>query len=1745
MTKNLKLTDVYTNNLKHINLELPHNSVNLIIGKSGSGKSSLAYDTIHSVSQSKYIQTFSSYTRQFFSNIQKGNFEKIENIRPSIAIKQKTKIRNSRSTVGSLSHLNDYLKIFFANFADAYCPVCGKKLEYFSGEKLAKFLINKYKDNKNDNNKENYFLIIAPIKIKNKKDKNSFIAELKKQGFLKFFDTSLNKIVENDEEVKLDKENYIYLAVDRFLTFAESKEKRLIESIKESYKLSLGFTKIFEFKNNKLESKYSYSQNPTCECIDFKIPSPTPALFSSNHPLGACDECNGFGNILSIDYKKAVKEELSIKEGAVSIFETPTTTDLKELLFKYCKKEKIPTDIPFKELKEKDKDKIYFEENRSFCGIKPFFDYLKKRTYKMHVRVFLSRYQEESECPKCHGTRLKEQSLFYKINNFTYPDLQELEVIKLKNFILDFLNKNFKDAKKSLTLEQKEIVNQIISRIDILLNLGLSYLTLKRQAKTLSGGETQRVNLVTALGSPLSNTHFILDEPSSGLHAKDTKNLIKVIYDLKKKNNTVTVLEHDPLIIASSEHLTELGEGGGINGGKIVFNGDTTKWNFHEFEDAINKDIRKKIKPKEFLTIKKANARNLKNIDVKIGINVLNVLCGVSGSGKSTLASNVIFDSYENYKNSKTLKNFEVNAKQISGFEKFSDVLIVSQAPIMKSPRSNIASFTKIWDEIRTLLASTEGAKEIGVTKSEFSFNVDGGRCPECKGMGYLKEDMQFLEDVFIPCPTCLQKRFKEKILKVEYKGKNVDDILNMPLDEAVNFFSDSLKIVSIIDTLKTLGLSYLTLGHPLSELSGGEAQRLKLAPYLTVANNKSNKEEKGILFIFDEPTTGLYPTDINNLILLFDSLIKKGHTILLIEHNEQVLKNADYILELGEGGGENGGSVVYNGIKKENNEVFDFRKLNQNFKKNKELYKNEIIIKNATEHNLKNISLNIPLNKMISLVGVSGSGKSTLAKNIIFSEGQRNFIDCLSPYARFFIKGLKKPEVDLIDNIPPVIFLGQQIAKPSSTSTLGTVSESYSFLRLLFAKAGDQYCKKHPKEKIGSFSIDDFVKEIKKFDEERIKILAPIINQKKGNHNSILEKAINLELTSVRVDGMVGAPSKFLNELERYKVHSIDYVIGEFIPKNVPIDIIRELVEQALSLGDNKLIILNSKHEEKVFNKNMACPICGYSSLKLDPEDFSFSSKRGACKTCKGTGVTKKGEVCPKCNGTRLQKERLQVLINGKNIAELSSLNSKELLEIFNNFSFDETKKDIAKIVLDELLEKLKLLNNIGLGDIPLNRDAGSMSRGEYQRLRLSASLGAKLTNALYIFDEPSIGLCKEDNKKVLEIFDNLKALQNTLLVIEHDKDTILKADHIIEIGPMGGKNGGKVIANEPLKDFLKTSKSITHQYLVENENKKLKKDYEVSLKLPKIKVQTGVLHNVKNEKCEFLFNAINTVVGVSGAGKSTLVNDIIFETFKNGKFSESKNEYEYLDNKIMLEKKIDRVLLVDQSPIAKNVRSTPASFLGIYDEIRKLLASTNDAKIRGFNASYFSYNAGKGKCSYCKGSGVQKLEMSFMPDATVDCPVCEGKRFNLDTLSIRYLGYNAYDFLNLTFDEVKDILRNHKKIYEMCYFANKIGIGYLKLGQVSGTLSGGEAQRLKLVKELALSRKGHTLFILDEPSIGLHPYDVEKLNECFNTLVAKDNTILLIEHDEDIIKNSDYIIKMGPGSGENGGKVVKMCLN
>ncbi len=1736
MPKNLKITNAYTNNLKHIDLELPHNSVNLIIGKSGSGKTSLAFNTIHSESQAKYIQTFSAYTRQFFNTTKNGKVEKIENIRPSIAIKQKTKIKNSRSTVGTLCHLDDYLKIFFANFSNAYCPICGKKLEFFSSSALSKKLILESNSsiNKENDNVISYFLLIAPIKI-NKQNKEKTLDNLKALGYTRFFNENTLSLFNNNEEIKNENSCSLLLVIDKLLNFSQEKESRLIDDISQSYKLANGVCDIFYFTNSTLTKKSSYSQEPTCSCIDFKIPKPTPRIFSFNNPIGACPKCNGFGKTLDIDLDLVIpNKNLSIKDGAIVIFETNGTKNLKEMLLNFCKKKKIPIDIPFSKLSKEQKDLIYYEDKRDFCGVMAFFNYLKAKTYKLQVRVLLSRYQRETTCPECNGKKLNHTSLLYKINNLDFAEIQDFECSKLKTFINNFLK-----SEKNLTFEQKEIIKQINERLEIIENLGLSYLTPNRQAKTLSGGETQRVNLVTAIGSPLSNTHFILDEPSVGLHKKDTENLIKTIYKLKSKNNTVTVLEHDPKIISSCEHLTELGKEAGDKGGEIVFNGVPQKWNCLEFETALNKKIREKRKPKTFITIYKANARNLKNIDVSIGINVLNVIVGVSGSGKTTL-SEVLFHSFESFKKNKTF----LNCDKIVGLENFSDVLFIDQNPIMKAPRSNIASYTKIFDEIRNIFSKTKDAIENNIQKKYFSFNVDGGRCPECKGMGAIKEDMQFLEDIYIPCRVCLGKRFKEKILNIEYKGKNISDVLDMSLDTAKDFFDDNLKIHNTVAMLNKLGLSHLRLGQSLSELSGGEAQRLKLVPYLTQETGEN------VLFIFDEPTTGLYPTDINKLILLFDSLLKNGHTILLVEHNEQIIKSSDYIIKLGEEGGEKGGYLINQGTLTDDKEkLFSFKELNDAIRhENPPILKDEIIIKNAYEHNLKNINLTIPLKKMISLVGVSGSGKSTIAKNIIFSEGQRNFIDCLSPYARFFIKGLKKPCVDSIDNIPPVIFLGQQIHLPSSLSTIGTVSECYNFLRLLFSKIGEQYCPKHPKQKIGAFSINDFIKEIKKYKNERIKILAPIIHEKKGTHQSIIEKAINLELSLIRVDGIFASPSKFLNELERFKSHNIDFVMGEFVPQNLQDDILTELIESTLKLTDNTLIIIDSKSNEKIFNKKMTCPICGYSSLKLDPEDFSFNSKRGVCNICKGTGTDKNGNICPQCNGSRLLKKRLLVKINDKNIFDLSKLTADELFTTLQNMIFESDKKDIADIILKELFSKLSLLIEIGLGDISLNRNALDISRGEYQRLRLSQVLGASLTNILYIFDEPSIGLCKEDNKKILSIFDKLKSQENTLLIIEHDKDTILHADHIIEIGPEGGKNGGEIVENTDIKSFLKRSKSITHKYLTQKLPLHIEKEYLKNQEKKYIYVNTGKLHNIDNVKCKFLFNSINCVIGISGAGKSTLVNDIISSTLLNGKIkiqNEKEITYSFLDNKIILEKKIERVLIVDQKPIAKNVRSTPASFLGIFDEIRKLLANTIDAKIRGYNSSYFSYNAGNGKCHYCKGTGVEKLEMSFMPDATIDCPVCQGKRFKDETLDVKYLGLNVYEILNLTFDEVKDIFKNHKKIYEMCYFANKIGIGYLRLGQVSGTLSGGEAQRLKLVKELAKPNRGHTLFILDEPSIGLHPFDVEKLNDCFNSLINFDNTILLIEHDEDIINNADYIVKMGPKSGKDGGKIISEFLN
>ncbi|MCB0310961.1 MAG: excinuclease ABC subunit UvrA, partial [Bdellovibrionales bacterium] len=801
-----------------------------------------------------------------------------------------------------------------------------------------------------------------------------------------------------------------------------------------------------------------------------------------------------------------------------------------------------------------------------------------------------------------------------------------------------------------------------------------------------------------------------------------------------------------------------------------------------------------------------------------------------------------------------------------------------------------------------------------------------------------------------------------------------------------------------------------------------------------------------------------------------------------------------------------------------------------------------ELVIKGAREHNLQNIELSVPLNKIVCLTGVSGSGKSTIAKDIIYAEGQRRYLDCLSPYARQFIKELKKPEIDAISNVRPTVCVYQHTFQPGRLSTVGTMSEVYNFLRLLYAKTATQYCPQHSDQQIRSLSSEQMAEEIRSLNENSIKVLAPVIKNKKGNHRAVLERAIASEIDEVRVDGAFGRPGSFLGELQRGKLHSIDYCVARFAPNRLDIELIKDCIDQALALGGGSITVVCHKREIN-FSLDRACPTCKVGFFKPDPEDLSFNSKRGACPKCSGTGYDERGELCERCDGTRISELgrhlRLFSTKHGSlNIAETSWLTAPELIEFLSSLSLEVRQELVAAPILRELHSRIEILNSFGLDYLELDRDCSSLSNGELQRLRLASAMGSPLSGVMYIFDEPSAGLHPLDNLKITDHFHCLKEQGNSVVIIEHDPQTIRSAEHIIDVGPGGGSQGGKITFSGGLKDFLSKSKTVTAQALlteslVESGTKRPARKNTGQLELKQVSC-----NNIVNLNVKLPLNQLVCVAGVSGAGKSSLVHGIVYEVLSSG--SESKQHWHLDGMEIESNIAIERALFIDQKPLGKNSRSTPSSYLGIFDDIRKLFASSIEAKARGFDASYFSYNTGRGRCPTCKGLGAIKLEMSFLAEASVECELCHGKRYSDEADSILYLGMSISSVLGLTFEQAKVTFSNHRKIHQILHQACELGLGYLTLGQASGTLSGGESQRIKLVAELSGNRKGHTLYLLDEPTTGLHRADVGKLLRVLHQLVELGHSVLVIEHDKDFIVNADHIIELGPGPSDKGGKVI-----
>jgi excinuclease ABC subunit A len=1372
--------------------------------------------------------------------------------------------------------------------------------------------------------------------------------------------------------------------------------------------------------------------------------------------------------------------------------------------------------------------------------------------------------------------------LLWRVNDKNIHDVMLLPIDRCFEF--------FQELKLPAPLDEADdlLLTEIRTRLRYLVDVGLGYLTLDRQSRTLSGGEVQRVNLTTALGTSLVNTLYVLDEPSIGLHPRDINRLIGILRRLRDAGNTLLVVEHDPDVIRAADRILDLGPGPGERGGEIVFFGkqqqllgakNSLTAKYLRGEKTVGMGFLHALPSGKATSLKILGARehNLKNIDVEIPLNRLVCVTGVSGSGKSTLIQDVLYNALCKLKH----KPDEPAGRHrsISGHDKIEDVVMVDQSPIGRTTRSNPASYVGAFDTIRKLFAGESLAKERSYTAGTFSFNSGEGRCPTCGGNGFEHVEMQFLSDVYLRCPDCDGKRYRPEVLEVRIKGKSIADVLDMTANEACEFFATHAEVLRVLEPLRGVGLGYMKLGQPVPTLSGGEAQRLKLAGHLGQTSSQRT------LFLFDEPTTGLHFDDITTLLHAFSQLIERGHSIVVIEHNLDVIRASDWIIDLGPEGGDAGGEIICVGT------PADVAKCERGhtgaaLRGPAPLLKvaessalpygggdnHSIRIHNAREHNLKSIDVNVPRDKFTVITGISGSGKSTLAFDILFAEGQRRYLESLNAYARQFVQPASRPDVDAIFGIPPTVAIEQRTSRGGRKSTVATVTEIYHFLRLLFVKLGTQYCpdcnipiQPQTREVI-------LAKLMKDYRGQRIEMLAPLIVARKGYYTDLAQWAARQGYSHLRVDGEL-LPTADWPRLDRFKEHNIELPVGarEVSPKYEVL--LGELLDAALEYGKGLVIVSSPrKHEETLFSTRRACPKCSRSFEELDPRLFSFNSKHGWCSKCFGTGLQFFGfseehtgeEVwwnewfegqerpCPACHGQRLRPEALAVKFQGMNITKMTAWSVTDAEKHFRESILHGRDAEIARDIVAELRSRLRFLDKVGLSYLSLDRAAPTLSGGEAQRIRLASQLGSNLRGVCYILDEPTIGLHPRDNLMLLDTLHELEAKGNTVVVVEHDEDTIRRAEHIIDLGPGAGSNGGRLVAEGTIKDIVRCKESLTGQLLREPLQHPLRKTPRAT---PSsfVEIVGATLHNLKNVTVKIPLQSLVCVSGVSGSGKSTLVRNVLHENLKVlvGKSFAKGHANNKLRGceQIRGMEHVARVLEVDQTPIGKTPRSCPATYVGFWNEIRDLFAATTEAKMRGYGPSRFSFNVASGRCPECEGQGRKKIEMSFLPDVHVTCDACRGKRFTPETLAVQYKDKSIGDVLLMSVDEAVEFFAAHRQIHHGLKLLQEVGLGYLTLGQQSPTLSGGEAQRIKLVTELAKAKgeesdiarlKSGALYVLDEPTIGLHMADVEKLIRVLHRLVDAGNTVIIIEHNLDIIAEADWIIDLGPEGGDAGGHIV-----
>jgi excinuclease ABC subunit A len=1578
------------NNLKGIDVQIPHNKFVVITGVSGSGKSSLAFDTIFREGQRKYLETFSSAARQLISKLQRPDIDSIEGLTPCIAVNQATVIRNPHSTLGTLSELHDYLRLLFARF--------GKS------------------DNKN-------------------------------------------------------------LIIER-------------------------------------------------------------QLFSFNHPKGACPICSGLGLEEKITEDKLISDPgKSIREGALAItapngyiIYSQVTLDV---LNKVCNAHGFDIDIPWQKMTREQKNIILFgsdiiripygkhtlesrmkwsgitakpREEGHYKGIIPVMEDILKRDRNKNIL----RFAESRTCSVCHGSRLNEKALSVTFRERNLASFTSMTVEALKNY--------FEGMKEDVHEGIKSIRQKILDKCVLLEKLGLGYLSLDRTSNTLSGGEAQRIRLANQITNGLQGITYVFDEPSIGLHESEQDKMLEVLNGLVDNGNSLIVVEHDERSIRRADHLIDIGPDAGIHGGNLSFSGrikdllSDSCIHSHTKNYLLQRDIQpiEKSASGEFLFYaRNCTKNNLRNIDVTFKGKMLNVICGVSGAGKSSLVEDLLKNSVE---------------PQTHGCANFNSFEFIDQSPIGRTPRSNPATYTKVFDPIRKLFGDLPESRAKGWDKSRFSFNVKGGRCESCEGAGYQQIGMHFLGNVDVVCEQCQGHRFNQETLSIKYKGKSINDVLNMTIEEACLFFFDQKNIHRILASMLNLGLGYIGLGQSSTTLSGGEAQRIKLASALWKSGKGSS------LFILDEPTTGLHHKDVQMLLTTLNALIQNGHTIITIEHHPEVIKAADNLLELGPGSGEKGGELVFSGSPAkllDEGKTLTAKYLNEELKTHQRDHAYHeahfIELRKVATHNLKNIDVDIPRNKLSVVTGVSGSGKSSFVFDTLYAEGQRRFLESISTYARSFMKSMDKPILEEINNLNPVIAIGQKTSSANARSTVGTLSEVYDFYRLLYSRIAKQQCP-HCQEEI---SRDACVCGKTK----RVSITASHFSFNLESGACPLCKGLGVQT--------ICDPEKLISHPERSLFHGAmdghksGKFYGDFHGQYVAIlqsvgreycydyeksweSLSQEARDAALYGTAEKEYAVEWHYKRKnregveSFRSNWG----GLCQLVNEEYQRKHADKRGDALL-----PIMKEECCSLCKAKRLKQQSLQFKFQGLDIADLAQKSITDSISFFESLDVDalsSKSKLVLQDIMPSVISKLKMMNQAGLGYLNMNRNVQTLSGGELQRLRLASSLGSGLCGITYVLDEPTVGLHARDTRKLIEILQELKKQDNTLVVVEHDSDMIKAADHVIEIGPGAGEQGGYLMSGERKEETIS---------LVQKPPTRQKPEMGV-------KIRKASVHNLKDITLTIPVSGCTLFTGVSGSGKTSLLFNVIYESYQQRKAINCQS-IKGLDA-------FDSLVAISQYRMSQHPTSIVATYSGVMDDIRKVFSETKEAQMAGFKKADFSFTNKKAACPECKGMGQIKINMDFLSDVWSVCEACQGKRYSREVLSIEYRGNNISKVLNMNVDKASCFFEDHESIQRKLTLMNAAGLGYVSLGQLTRSLSGGESQRLKLATDLISSKGNRNLYLFDEPSKGLHTKDVELLLELFKGLIRKGHCLYIIEHNLQIISQADWVIDLGPEGGDRGGRLV-----